>query len=390
MADTQVVDSSGMPRPASLSSGLSDACSAPFITTDPIGGTINASTPSVTLSVSATGTAPFTYEWRSHSGTVGTGPTLTATSSNTPATAGYWVVVTNACKSVESAVALVSVGECIAPGGEASFTRNANGTYTLAASGTGTEPRTYTWRRATDQSVVGNARTVTVGPLSANTTYTVTIDNNCPDPAATRSVTVTLPDTTVMALTAVRTQNANQVQVNWSGTSAGVVYRLQRRNGAAGWADLPPLTAAELTANTYYDNVVGPNQTYAYRLRTPADPQYGSRFSNADVATTRTFATVSDGGLITASSFEVILAAVNSVRASAGWPAVSWSNILSSRDPLPVPGAVVMSAHISSVRARMNEALQALGVGVLPYTDGVLPGASIKDTHVNEIIGRAY
>ena len=108
------------------------------------------------------------------------------------------------------------------------------------------------------------------------------------------------------------------------------------------------------------------------------------------MATTTTFPAVSAGVIVTASAFNTMLTAVNSVRAAVGWPAVTWSNILSAKDPLPTPGGVVMSTHITSARARMNEALQALGVTVSGFTDAELRGQAIKDTHINEIMGRAY
>lgn len=390
VADTQTVDSSGMARPASISSGLSDACTIPTITVDPVGGTISGTTPTVTLSVGVTGTAPFTYEWFADGVLVGTSATFTANAANTPSTTGYRVRVANACKTVESVIATVSVGECIAPGGSATFSRNANGTYVLEALASGTEPRTYTWKRTSDQSSVGSGRKVTVGPLSASTTYTVTIANGCSGSPVTRDVTVTIPAAaSAIVLTALRVSNTNQIQVTWTGSATGVAYVLQRRSGVTGWADLPALTSTQLTSRSYTDSV-GANQTYAYRLRTPNDTQNGSAFTAADVATTTTFTPPSSGAVVSASSLEPMLAAVNSVRAAAGWPTVTWSNILSSRDPLPAPSMVIVSTHVTSCRARMNEALQALGVPTLPYTDAELRGVSMKSIHLNEIMGRAY
>ena len=94
--------------------------------------------------------------------------------------------------------------------------------------------------------------------------------------------------------------------------------------------------------------------------------------------------------VVLAASFNSMLAAVNSVRGAVGWPAVSWSNILSSRDPLPQPSSIIMGTHVSTCRARMNEALQALGAGVALYSGGDLKGQVIQGLHINEIIGRAY
>ena len=163
---------------------------------------------------------------------------------------------------------------------------------------------------------------------------------------------------------------------------------LERHRRFEGWTDHVTLNSAQLTAQTYDDNFqVAADRTYAYRLRTTAAPY---QYSNADVATTTVFPAVAPGGSFSADAFASVLSAVNSVRAAVGWPAVTWENILSSKDPLPVPGELIMSTHITSARARMNEALQALGVTVQPYTPGEVKGAPISASHLNDIIGRAY
>lgn len=87
-------------------------CTAPLITGQPSSSTIS-SGGSATLSVSATGTGPFTYQW--YGGTSGnttnpvaggTGATLRVTPSST---SSYWVRVSNACGSANSNTATVTV-----------------------------------------------------------------------------------------------------------------------------------------------------------------------------------------------------------------------------------------------------------------------------------------
>jgi hypothetical protein len=56
--------------------------------------------------------------------------------------------------------------------------------------------------------------------------------------------------------------------------------------------------------------------------------------------------------------------------------------------PLPQPGAVIRAAHITSCRARMNEALQALNVAVDAYTDSDVTGKPMKVQHLQEVQGR--
>lgn len=87
-------------------------CTAPAITAQPTSTTINAGA-SATLSVTASGTEPLSYQW--YVGTSGStsNPISGATSSSitvTPgATTSYWVRVSNACGAVNSNTATVTV-----------------------------------------------------------------------------------------------------------------------------------------------------------------------------------------------------------------------------------------------------------------------------------------
>lgn len=220
-------------------------------------------------------------------------------------------------------------------------------------------------------------------PLAQTTTYTVTVANACAGSPVTANVTVEVQSAIQAVLTATRTANANQVHVTWTGPTSGVTYTLQRRSGA-GWTDLVTLSAAALSARTYDDNSVAAGKTYAYRLKNDDE-----QTSNADVATTTAFTQVPVDAQITNSSWNSVFTAINSVRAAVGWPAVAWSNILSSNDPLPAPGEHIRAVHVMSTRARMNEALQALGVTVQPYTPGDVKGAKVEASHLNDIMNRA-
>lgn len=87
-------------------------CFAPAITTQPQSQTIDYNT-STTLTVEATGTTPFTYEW--YQGTSGetstpVGTNLdTYTTPNLTQTTSYWVRVTNSCGSDDSDTATISI-----------------------------------------------------------------------------------------------------------------------------------------------------------------------------------------------------------------------------------------------------------------------------------------
>jgi hypothetical protein len=87
-------------------------CTPPTVSAQPQGATVNAGT-SRTLSVSVTGTAPFTYQW--YIGTSGNlsnpisganGPSIVVTPSSTTS---YFVRISNSCGTINSATATITV-----------------------------------------------------------------------------------------------------------------------------------------------------------------------------------------------------------------------------------------------------------------------------------------
>jgi T5SS/PEP-CTERM-associated repeat protein len=153
----------------------------PAIATQPTGQVVTQNG-TLSLSVSATGTAPLSYQWMHGSGIL-TGATSSAyvKTNVQPADAGdYAVIITNAAGAVTSAVAVVTVlvppsisvppqNETVVVGGTASFSVTA----------TGTQPMTYQWQfgstdiagATTSAYVKTNVQPVDVG------TYTVVITN---------------------------------------------------------------------------------------------------------------------------------------------------------------------------------------------------------------------
>jgi len=87
-------------------------CTAPSITTQPASTTINQGG-SVTLSVGASGTTPFSYQWYIGTSGTKTNPIPGAIASSivvTPTTTtSYWVAVSNSCGTANSATATVTV-----------------------------------------------------------------------------------------------------------------------------------------------------------------------------------------------------------------------------------------------------------------------------------------
>jgi len=140
------------------------------------------------LSVTATGTGPFTYQWYQGTSPSTTTPVGTNSSSfTTPALStatSYWVKVTNVANSAgaNSNTAVVSVNQPAAIGSQpASVGINSGQTTVLNVTATGTGPFTYQWYQGTSPSTttpVGtNSSSFTTPALTLNTSYWVKVTN---------------------------------------------------------------------------------------------------------------------------------------------------------------------------------------------------------------------
>ena len=383
--DIQELDPSGMARPYRLKSETWNSCRLPKIVSHPVGRLLTTANPSVTLTVGLSQDSGLvSYQWRNvdTGELVGTSETYTAQPS---ATTRYTVTVSNTCHSITSNVAVVTVNECVLPGeGElgASNDRNSDGTFTLSTSSRGTQPLTYTWVRTSDGATVGTSQSVTLAAPAVTTTYTVTVSNVCG--TATASTTVEPPLTmTATGFDAVWA-GGTQVNLSWPASPHAAKYFIERRSGPE-WVALGTSTTA-----SYVDSTVAASRTYAYRVQaSDAAGVNRSPYSNAAVATTRTFAQVSPNTYFNATSVAPMLEAVNSVRGAVGWPAVTWAQILPTSDGPPVITNSILASHVLTCRARMNEALHSLGVVAGAYSDGNLYGVLPKAAHINDVTGRA-
>jgi len=176
----------------------------PTITTQPISQTIISGS-TATMTVVASGTAPFTYQW--YRGNVGstTNPIGTNSASfTTPtltATTRYWVKVSNGSGEVSSSSCIITIG--VAPSittQPVSTTINSGSTATLSVVAGGSTPLTYQWYQGavgTTTSPVGtNSASFTTSTLTATTTYWVRVSN------IAGNVNSTLATVTVTAVTA--------------------------------------------------------------------------------------------------------------------------------------------------------------------------------------------
>jgi hypothetical protein len=178
---------------------------------------------SANLSVTASGTGPFTYQWyRGTSGTT-TNPVGTNSASfNTgtlTATTSYWVRVTNCTdKTANSNAATVTVTDCTLPAvtsepPDVSITSGSSTTLSVAASGTPTI--TYQWYRhiggGNFQAVTAatTSKTYNTGTLTSSQAYLAVVRNPCATGDDIRSRVVTVTVTTSCTAPAITTQPAS-------------------------------------------------------------------------------------------------------------------------------------------------------------------------------------
>ena len=386
VADTQELDDSGMARPKSIRSALSAACVAPSVVIAPQGGTYTSGT--FHLSVVASGT-DVTYQW--YDATASPAVAIagaTASSYDVAPTSArtYYVELSNSCgaqiRTINSSVATVSP-TCVATTVVGvSGTLNGDRTVQLKASPNGTGPCTCTWYRSSDNANVGTGTQLTLDAIAVSTSYYAIASNACGSAVTSGTVSVVTPLATPAGLVA--TLNvSNTIDVSWLPVPETTTYTLERRSGAS-W-----VTVASQSATTFNDPDVTAGQCYAYRVRSNGSSNRQSAYSNVDLATRMTFTPVVAGQTITVAHYAELLQAVNAVRAAVGWAAVTWDDILAPGRPVPAPGTAISAYHIIAPRARMNEAMQALGIATPGYTDLDPTFVVIKAAHVAELQMRA-
>ena len=165
-------------------------CVAPTVTGTSGGGTVTFGN-TTKLSVSLSGTTPFTYEWyEGATGDTSGGVISTSDKFTTPAITeahAYWVRVTNACGTDDSPTITVSPTQCTVPTitTEPQSTQvNPGATATLSANAlSGTQPLTYQWYQGavgdTTVSVGTNSKSFTTPPLTQSTQYWLRVSNAC-------------------------------------------------------------------------------------------------------------------------------------------------------------------------------------------------------------------
>src|ERR1700694_2405256 len=216
------------------------AAVAPSITAQPASQTVTAGQ-TATFSVTATGTAPLTYQWKKNNVAVG----VNASSYTTPATTStdnatqFTVTISNTAGSVTSNAASLTVN--VPPSitaQPASQTVTAGQTATFSVTATGTAPLTYQWKK-NNVAVGVNASSYTTPATTSTdnaTQFTVTISNTAGSVTSNAaSLTVNVPPS-ITAQPASQTVTAGQTatfSVTATGT-APLTYQWKKNSVAVG------------------------------------------------------------------------------------------------------------------------------------------------------------
>jgi large repetitive protein len=191
---------------ASLLVTVNGICNAPAITTQPASSPqpVAPNTP-VTLSVAASGTAPFTYQWFiGDKGDVShliAGATAFSMLQSPAVTTKYWVRVSNSCNGTQSAdsnAATITVSTCTNP---SITTQPANvstpigeaATLHVVAAGSSLHYAWFKGAKGDTSKPTGAADSATFvsGAISGNTTFWVRVSGACGSPVDSNAATVT-------------------------------------------------------------------------------------------------------------------------------------------------------------------------------------------------------
>lgn len=364
---TDSTSSSVTSNPASLT--VTAAAVAPSITTQPASKTVSAGQ-AATFSVSATGTAPLTYQWKKNGANVGTN----ASSYTTPATsasdnnAKFTVTVTNSVSSATSNAATLTVN--VPP---AITTQPANqnvnvgqtAKFSVVAAGSGT--LSYQWKK--------NGANVGTNASSYTTPATTSSDNNA-------QFTVTVTDSVSSV-----TSNAATLSVNTPSTAPSISAQPANQTVIAGQTATFTVSATGTAPLTYQWNLGGSpisgatSPSYTTPATTTANS--GSKFTvtvlNSAGKATSNAATLTVNAAtlaLTASQTTLNFSSVN-IGSNSVLP-VSFSNGGNSNvtiSNVTVSGAGYTANGIGSGQIVAPGKSATLNVTFAPASTGALPGS---------------
>jgi hypothetical protein len=218
---------------------------APSILSQPQSYTVSVGQ-AVTLTVSASGTAPLYYQWQKNgvaiSGAVGA--TLTFGSAQASDTGNYTVVVSNGAGAVTSAAAsltVTAVGPAISTN-PTSQAVTAGSSVSFSVTATGTPPFSYQWRKngTAIPSASGSTYTIPSAQAGDAATYSVFVSNAAGSVLSSgATLTVSAARPTFAAASWNRTNGFDHV-IN---IQSGFSYRMQVSTNFLVWTDLTNFTA---------------------------------------------------------------------------------------------------------------------------------------------------
>jgi predicted phage tail protein len=206
-------------------------------------------------------------------------------------------------------------------------------------------------------------------------------DNDGLSSSDTVTITVVNPPPTAPANVKATAASATQVNLTWTASTSPIgisFYQIQRRHNNGSYSLI-----GTSTTNSFPNSLLGPGNTYLYRVRAVDTQNAYSPYSNLDLATTILFTDdpISSGVTkVRAVHFSEMRQAVNAVRATAGLPAATWTNA-------SLAGIFITTAHIQEMRNNLSSALASLGFSTLSYTDPTLTTGvtRIRKVHLEEL-----
>jgi hypothetical protein len=248
------------------------------------------------FTVTASGTAPFTYQWRKGGVDIvgATSPTLTLTSSSSTDAGSYDCVITNACGSATSTTATLTVNETATVASNPSNqTVCANAPASFSVTASGTAPFTYQWRKGGVD--IGGATSSTLSFAAAlevdEGAYDCVITNACGSATST-AATLTVNDAATIASAPSNQTVCVDAPASFSVTASGTApFTYQWRKGGVDivGATSSTLAFAAVTPDDIasYDCVVtnacGSATSPAASLEVDSPASIASNPSNQDV-----------------------------------------------------------------------------------------------------------
>lgn len=386
MTDSVTLDSSG--RPKTITFGTWSSCGTPPSISIPPGNQSIPSETSTMLQVTASGSS-LQYQWYDATASTPVAiPGATAFQYTTPvltSTKSYFVRISNACKTIDSATVTITV-TCVPPSittppQSTTIASGSSTTLSVAAAGTS---KSYQWYQGlsgdTSQPVGTSSSQFTTPMLTATTRYWVRVSAACGTPVNSNSAIVTVPLPAPTNLNALKVSSTT-IQLTWTNATGAAKYEVWARSGST--------TFSMLTNNAQsgWIHTGIPGKTYVYKVyAVDLDNGSTSPASNLDLATLLDFTPVTVGTNVNFDQWEQLRTALNALRVANGDSALSWTQLLPPSVPEPALATEVRRAHLEALRSQFTGALESLGMPAPGYTNPNLTTEPlIRAVHVTEL-----